>query len=291
MPAPTVARVAGRGVAEGMEFHVRVVGEGDRSPVLCLHSTGLSGAQWRRLGRRLAKAGHRSLLMDMVGYGESDPWSGEGPFQTQGDIDGALAVLDALAPGEPFHLVAHSYGGRVAMRVALARPDRVLSVGNFEPPCFGVLRSTEDAEGLAELTQYDLDGSFLDDAEGGSEAWMERFVDYWSGQGAWAEMSPGQREPFMRSGRKVFEEVRETCLDPFGHTDYQSLDIPMVFMSGSESTVAGRRVAQLLAEHLPQARHVEIEGPHMAPLLNADAVIAELMTTIAEGEARRSPAR
>ncbi|MFV8754564.1 alpha/beta fold hydrolase [Nannocystaceae bacterium ST9] len=259
----------------------------ERSPVVCLPSTGLSGTQWRKLAKQLAERGHRVLAPDLIGYGESQAWPSDRVFETRHDIAVVDATIDLCAG--PVHMVAHSYGGRVGLAAATNRPELLRSIALFEPTCFGVLRSTGDDDALRELIDQDSDQRFLDDHFGGSEAWIERFVDYWSGQGTWAEFSPEERAAWLRSGRKMFEEVRETALDEVPHQRYVERlgAIPMLVMSGAESTRAGRRCAAVLGEVMPKCRHVELaEVGHMAPLLAArevNGLILDHITVLESG--------
>ena len=264
-----------------------------RAPVLCLPSTGLSGLQWRRLAKILSKAGHLVVAVDLLGYGESEDWHGEGhegagPFCTQYDVDVVDAILDLPElRGAAVHLVAHSYGGRVGLRAGLRRPELLRSLALFEPTCFGVLRSTGDVEGIGELEAYDADGRFLADEFGGSPEWVERFVDYWSGPGSFAELDDDERDAWLRSRRKMFEEVRETALDTIAHTAYAvAIGVrPTLLLSGSESTRAGQRCCEVFAEILANARHVVIEGVgHMGPVLAAREVATRIAEHIAEAE-------
>ena len=143
-----------------------------------------------------------------------------------------------------------------------------------------MLRSTGDREAIAELEDYDVDGRFLADDFGGSEAWVERFVDYWSGPGTFASFDSDERERWLRSRRKMFEEVRETALDDIAHTRYVDVlgDVPTLLLSGAKSTRAGRRCCAVLAAALPNARHIELpDVGHMAPVL-ASREVATLIT-------------
>lgn len=251
---------------------------GSAAPVVCLPSTGLSGLQWRRLAKTMSARGHEVLAVDFIGYGESEDWPrARAPFRTEYDIDVAEALLEQCSG--PVHLVGHSYGGRVALALGLRRPERLRSLALFEPTCFGVLRSTGDLVGTRELEAYDRDERFLAEDFGGSEAWVERFVDYWSGPGSFANFTEDERRAWLRSSQKMFEEVRETALDTVPHTAYLRAlaALPLLLMSGACSTLAGRRCCEVLAECMPRAEHVELaELGHMAPVL-ASREVADLI--------------
>ena len=251
---------------------------GSASPIVCLPSTGLSGQQWRRLAKLMSDRGHEVFTVDLIGYGGSDDWPrARAPFTTNYDIDVVEALFQLCSV--PIHVVGHSYGGRLALLAGLRRPERLRSLALFEPTCFGVLRSAGDAVGLAELDSFNQDQRFLADDFGGSEAWVERFVDYWSGPGTFAELDPAQREAWLRSRQKMFEEVRETALDAVPHQAYVDAlgHLPLLVMSGAASTLAGRRCCEILGQVMPNARHVELpEVGHMAPVL-AGREVAELI--------------
>jgi pimeloyl-ACP methyl ester carboxylesterase len=94
---------------------------GDGPPVVLLHGLGGSAANWVQVFPGLVDA-HRVIAIDLPGHGGS-------PALPRGTgVEGfAAAVADALdAEGVGPALVAgHSFGGHVAVRLALQRPDLV----------------------------------------------------------------------------------------------------------------------------------------------------------------------
>ncbi len=106
-------------------LHTREIGEigpGTRS-VVFLHGLFGQGRNFTAAAKALAP-GLASVLVDLPNHGHS-PWIGEA---------GYLAVADAVAPvlaglrdrtGAAPHLVGHSMGGKVAMVLALRRPELV----------------------------------------------------------------------------------------------------------------------------------------------------------------------
>lgn len=237
---------------------------GSGTPVVLLHSGGMSSRQWGRLITRLAPR-HRTLALDFLGYGASAPASDS--FTIQDDVDAALQLVDSL--DEPPHLIGHSYGGLVALSVARARPLRTLVV--CEPVAFGVLHSTHDAEGLADLAAYGEGSTF--GVSPGSEAWLARFIEYWNGPGAWGALPEPTRDAFVRVGKKVHQEVAGILDERTPHDAYRALAMPTLIVRGERTTKASQRVCAILAETIPHAELHVIEGAgHMAPLTHGDRV-------------------
>jgi pimeloyl-ACP methyl ester carboxylesterase len=252
------------------DFTIHYLDAGRGVPVVLVHSGGLSSRQWTRWTPRL-EGTHRVVAPDLLGSGASDPVPPEAPFHFSQDVAALDAVLDALAT--PFHLVGHSYGGLVALTSARQRPARVLSLSLFEPVAFGVLYSAGDAAGIHSLESYDHDGTFLDDAAGGSEPWLERFIDWWQGAGAWQALPAPSRAAFLKVGRKVFQEVRSLTADRTPHEAYAGLTPPALVMTAKRSPLAAQRVCAILARALPRAELVTFDDAgHMAPLTHAHVI-------------------
>lgn len=261
--------------------NVHYLDQGAGVPVVLVHSGGLSSRQWSRMAGRLGA--RRIIAPDLLGSGASDPVPGDEPFHFDRDVEALDAVLDTLEA--PYHLVGHSYGGLIALMAAKARPERVRSLSLFEPVAFGVMYSAGAEDGIRNLEDYDSDGTFFDDAAGGGEAWMERFIDWWQGQGAWRGLSDSARAAFLRVGRKVFQEVRSLTADRTPHSAYGEVKAPALLMTGARSPLAARRVCEVLARSLPNARLVTLEDAgHMAPLTHGQAVATLILEHIEAAE-------
>lgn len=145
--------------------------------VLCLHSFGSSGRQYRSLEKRLA--GFRLVAPDLYGHGGRPAWPGERRFTLADEA----APFEALLPEEPpAHLVGHSYGAAVALRIAAANRTRVRAMALYEPAIWGTLAqlcpgepATVEIEAVRDETIRLLDAGRL-------EAAAERFIDYWAGK-------------------------------------------------------------------------------------------------------------
>ncbi len=252
-------------------------------PVVLLHSGGLSSRQWGRFAEDLAGE-YRVVSPDFLGYGRSSGWPEGEEFHFILDALAIEALLDSIA--EPIHLVGHSYGGFIALLVALHHPSLVRSLAVFEPVAFGVLHSRHDAAGLSSLVVAGIESSLMNARTGGQEPWLRAFVDYWSGEGAWERLPEVTRASFRAVGWKLFGEVRSLLLDRTPHQAYATLSMPTLLLCGDASPIAARRVVALLAEAIPGAQARSVAGAgHMGPLTHA----AQVNGWIADHLARQDP--
>ena len=94
----------------------RTLGESG-PPVVFVHGLFGQGKNWTTIAKGLAD-GHRVTLVDLPNHGHS-PWTDRVDYL---DMAGLLAAeLEQF--GEPVTLVGHSMGGKVAMQLALRRPE------------------------------------------------------------------------------------------------------------------------------------------------------------------------
>jgi pimeloyl-ACP methyl ester carboxylesterase len=255
-------------------FHVEESGTGDS--VVLLHSSGLSGRQWRRLAGALASKGFRAVVPDFTGHGGSAPWPEPQPFNFRQDVAAFVAMLKE---GPPPHVVGHSYGGLVALMAALEAPEAVRSLVLFEPVAFGVLEAPADADAQKQLTEVDV--PWGTDANG-HERWLRGFVDYWGGEGAWAALREEARAEFRRVGWVVYEGVTSLVADPTPRAAYRVVTCPVTLMTGELSPIAAGRAVQRLGESLPNAKVVVVPGAgHMGPMTHSgqmNTIVMESLT-------------
>lgn len=104
-----------------INLHSRCAGEG--SSVLVLHGLFGAGNNLGALAREL-QANYRTCLLDLPNHGRS-AWLTEPDLPAMANE--VLLWMDSQAL-QGVHLVGHSLGGKVAMQLALAHSERVLSL-------------------------------------------------------------------------------------------------------------------------------------------------------------------
>lgn len=262
-------------------------GAGGGEPVVLLHSSAASSAQWHSLRERLEDRFHL-LAPDLYGYGGTDPWSGEGPLALADEAALVAAVMARVAGDRPAHVVGHSYGGAVALRLAVDHPRRVRSLTLIEPVAFQVLQGGGAAADRFLFAEIGGLADIVAAAAVSGDYWagMARFVDYWNGAGTWSRIRPELRPALARCVGKVALDFWATTTEPTPIEAYRRLRVPTLVLCGGRSPAATRRIAELLVASVPTARlQVVADAGHMLPLTHRDAVNAAVAAHLARGDA------
>ena len=231
--------------------------------VLCLHSSGLSGFQWKRLADKVQA---RFVAPDFLGCGQSPPSPNGLDFSYGEDVEQIVALLDELA--EPVLLLGHSYGGFIGLKSALQRPHRVSAMAFYEPVMWGGLASYRGVPIERVVQRFDPEQSLLNRELAGTETWMRRFIDYWNGEGSYDAMTEPQRRPMFAMAEKLFAEVKEVVVDPTPHTAYAPLTQPSLILHGTTSPPEVLQMKDILSGVLPNASTACVPGGHMNPVRN-----------------------
>ena len=70
---------------------------GSGTPVLALHSSASTGAQWKNLADHMERR-HRVITPDLPGYGRTTAWTGNGVASVESEARRIAAILHAFKP-------------------------------------------------------------------------------------------------------------------------------------------------------------------------------------------------
>ena len=183
-------------------------------------------------------------------------------------------MAESFVADGPKHLIGHSFGGAVAMKVALRWPELVKSLTIIEPVLFHLLRQGGSGDGSllwqVKLLSSRIVSSILDrDPARG----MQHFVDFWNGAGAWRRMKPELRDCLSRKAGQVQSNFAAVCGESWPLQACRDVSCPVLAIMGGQSVAATRRITELLVEHLPNAKLHSIEGAgHMVPVTHGQEV-------------------
>jgi len=240
-------------------------GSGDDAVLLLHGGLGDSGL-WEPVVPLLAER-FRTIRTDLRFYGRST-----GPFVPWSWQDDVVGVLDALGV-ERAGLVGLSLGGKLALDVALAHPERLWAVAGVAPGLGGHPSGayTEEHEARFETAE----------AEGDLEAAMEIDLEVWAPLGAddrirqlWhstpeANSLPGELEPIDPPGAPAKKRLGE-------------LAVPVLIVTVAHDPAGMREVGPLVARETPGARHVELDSDHYVTLREPELVARTLLDFLSE---------
>lgn len=251
--------------------------------VIALHCSGANGQMWRRLADEL---GNRFALVapDLIGCGTAAPWSGAHDFSAADEAALTVGMIDASHA--PVHLVGHSYGGGVALRVARERPSRIASLTLYEPSLLSVL-NTMGEDGRAAFAGLEVVAYEVVDAmnTGAYQAAARLFVDCWNGDGGWDAMSPEAQAGVVRHLPKVCLEYRAMSRERVSLQAYRRFNFPVLLLQGEYSLQPTHLISRQLhrAMKFASLRTVDRAG-HMGPLTHTATVNAMIIDHIVRAE-------
>lgn len=247
---------------------------GGAQPVLALHCSLAHAGEWSGLAAGLE--GVTLTAPDQPGHGRAAPWQGAGDFH--GEATGqALALAESLGAAGKIDLLGHSFGGTVALRLALARPDLWRSLVLIEPVLFAAARGT------AEFAEFERRHEGVAEAlvQGAPELALRRFLADW-GDGQAFEALPERSRRYMVErmgliGLQTEVLVQDTAgiLRPGG---LEGLELPVLLLRGGLSPPVVPAIQARLLARLPRAREEVLAGAgHMLPVTQAAEVAKRLM--------------
>jgi pimeloyl-ACP methyl ester carboxylesterase len=261
--------------ANGVELFYEVTGSGD--PMVLVHGSWVDQNSWATVVPGLAES-FQVLTYDRRGHSNSERPDSQGSVHE--DADDLAALLEAVdLPGA--HVITNSYGGNIAMRLAVKRPQLVRSLAMHEPPIFALLAGDPESAPMLEQTQSSFESVGARIAEGDHEGAARQFVEEVAfGPGAWEnELSPEIREVFVRNAPTCLDELRDPDAlgaDLDGLSRFQR---PVLLTDGSESPPMFPKVIDVLARTFPNARRNTYAGAaHMSHLTHPE----EFTSTVSE---------
>lgn len=254
------------------------------APVMALHGSASSSKQWRSLCECLEDRFH-VITPDLAGYGDQPVAGSQVGFAA--DAEPVIREIEKL--GQPVHLVGHSYGGAVAMKVAVLRPDLLVSLTVYEPVLFCLLRNTTDRnQKFFNEMKTVADSLHSSIADKTPETGMATFIDYWNGDGTWAQMPSALQENFVSK----IDAVAQNFVHGFEETvtlqELAAINVPTMMMVGLESQQVTQQVSSMIAQVIPNAKLALLPGlGHMAPVNAAEWVNPRIFHHVLEVEQYR----
>ena len=252
------------------QVFVRDFGTGPES-ALCLHCalghsgfwTGYEGPLGDRLTMR---------AFDMPMHGKS------AGISVQGDVHDHVTRIasDLLRDGD--HLIGHSFGATVALRLAQLFPDKVRTVTLIEPVLFCAAKIVSVQSFDDHFEQASKSAKTFYDGDPYEAARL--FTSIWGGGRPWDKTPEPVRQAMAKQMGFVFGSNPTLMDDRAGLLKPEALaraNMPILLLRGSETAPVVHDIHRGLAQVLPNARDQIVEGAgHMAPMSHTDKIASAI---------------
>ena len=237
----------------------------DAESLVFVHGAGMDHTVWALPARYFARQGFRVAAVDLPGHGRSvGP-----PFDRIDDMAAWLGeVLDALAMPKAA-IVGHSMGSLVAYRFASTSPDRcralaLLGTSAPMPVTDPLLNAAKDNHHAA-----------IDMANTWSHSTGTLGAN--ANPGVWM-LTVGERL-LERSAPGVFHADLTAC-NTFDADGDSAIDCPVLVIAGNDDMMTPARAGLDVAQSLPDARVVRLEGCGHAMLNERPNEVLDALITV-----------
>jgi len=214
-----------------------------------------TGAVWRPI---MAEWGDRfrCVTTSLLGYG--------GTAERRTPQDAAIAheaeILEAVVrrAGGRVHLVGHSFGGTVALAVALRKHVPLASLTIMEAPAAELLRAMgEDRlyDAFREMTEH-----YFAAFAGGEKEAIARVMDFYGGPGTFASWPPRARAFAVEATPVNILDWASSYGFSLSPALLATVDVPTLILRGAASHPAVQRANALLSECIAGASLTTISG-------------------------------
>ena len=250
-------------------------GTGDSGPpLLLIHGWAMHGGMWRGAAERLAEHFH-VLAVDLPGHGRSAATG-------SADLDDVVNELSSQFNG-PLNVCGWSLGGQVALRWAMLHPQRVQRlILVASTPCFARREDWSHAISMELLLEF---GAALQQHYALT---LKRFLAL--------QMRGGEQE------RELLAELRDilfSCGEPDLDALQAGLEIlrncdlrsvlplitqPALIVAGERDALVSMEASLYMAEQMPSAELVRIQGAAHAPFLSHPEIFVGQLTDFLRGK-------
>ena len=221
--------------------------------VVFLHPGLWDRRTWDAQMASFPEAGFRSIRYDLRGYGASSRLGGT-PYSNVEDL---IALLDALEVPQAA-LVGCSMGGGIAIDTTLEHPDRVAALVPVASALEGVEALQEEDDWIADVAAP------IDAAIEAGELERARTLELellWAPLGFDDEAGRTIRDiAFDNLHELTMDESLAAQLDPPAAHRLHEIDVPTLVLKAEHDPAFSRRLSEVIATGVLDAREVLIEG-------------------------------
>ena len=239
---------------------------------LLLHGSPGDAKVWTPVIERLADQYH-VIVPNLPGYGKTNPQ----PAGDEPDVGYAAQLIEDLIHyvGSPVVLAGHSYGGVVALAVALQGSVSIRALTLFEPVALQVLPMAGELETYNHAkTVFD---NYIASFEHGNSRAIQSMIDFWFGQGTFDRMPELLISYLLRETAANIKDVQATFRENYSNEAFRQLTMPVMAVVGDRSPDITHRIASVIATSAPLGSIIKLEKANHALISTHVDEIAQLI--------------
>lgn len=249
--------------------------------IVLIHGSPGTSKAWQRVAERLASR-FRVIAPSLPGFGESTPSPAGGPADNSRAAEAIEALIGEVGPVRI--LVGHSYGGVVALRVALRGQVPLPALALVEPVAVPILEVVGDTKAFADAqVVFDDYGARSD--SGDPDA-ARRMVEYWFGAGAFEQMPGPMRSYLVENTARNVRDVRATFRDSYTLEGLRRLSMPILIVHGERSPEVMRKICEALLSTVADGTLSTVNKANHALITTHAHAVADLIANLTN---RRAP--
>jgi pimeloyl-ACP methyl ester carboxylesterase len=231
-----------------------------------------TGAAWRPIIAHWTNR-FRCVTTSLLGYGATV----ERRTAAMADIAQEVEVVETVIrrAGHPVHLVGHSFGGLVALAVALRRPDLLRSLTILEAPAPEILHRCGEESHYQSFRQ--MSSAYVDAFQAGQSDAIAAMIDFYGGPGTFAAWPQRVRDYAIATTAANLMDW--SCAYGFDLTPalLARVSAPALVAYGELSHPAPKRANELLGRSIPGGRITVIPGAAHFMIATHAADVAQLI--------------
>jgi len=230
--------------------------QGSGSPIVFIHGSYATTSTWKKMIEQLT-ANHHCISIKLPGHcGTPDPEDFSSPTMNT-ELDILEQVITNLTD-KPIHLVGHSFGGVVALALALKGSVTLSQMTLFEPVAAWVLDCVEDDQASAVVQKFLVE--YFHDVSINKPYACGQVIDFWGGKGAFESLPvfiKDSMEPLIANNVRHWNLC--AAIDN-KVSDLQNLLVPTRLVCGTKSNPVAHAISDHLNHNIPTSKKYNVEG-------------------------------
>ncbi|MDX2322376.1 MAG: alpha/beta hydrolase [Moritella sp.] len=230
--------------------------QGCGSPMVFIHGSYATTATWKKIVQQLATT-HHCISIKLPGHcGMPDPDDFNAP-----NVNTELTIIESVIAeltDQPIHLIGHSFGGVIALALAIKGSVAIQKLTLFEPVSTWVFESVGDQAMTAQVNAFIA--GYRQGIDNNEPYVCGKVINFWGGNGAFEALPDFIKQsmvPLTANNDRHWTLCTNSYCD---RTALNALTIPTKLVCGSASNPVAQAIVDHLGRELPNNQQYKIAG-------------------------------